>query len=98
MQGYLSIVLHAHLPYVRHPEHPKFLEESWLYEAITETYLPIVQMLENWQRDGEKTNEHHGSAFGRIHKLTMGHKFGGRLPTSGALSEESCGCAPTSPE
>jgi 1,4-alpha-glucan branching enzyme len=52
MPGYLSIVLHAHLPFVRHPEHPKFLEESWLYEAITETYLPLVQMLENWQRDG----------------------------------------------
>ena len=30
MQGYLSIVLHAHLPFVRHPEHEKFLEESWL--------------------------------------------------------------------
>ncbi|MEI9864391.1 MAG: hypothetical protein WDN00_07505 [Limisphaerales bacterium] len=26
MQGYLSIVLHAHLPFVRHPEHEKFLE------------------------------------------------------------------------
>ena len=39
MQGYLSIVLHAHLPFVRHPEHEKFLEESWLFEAITETFL-----------------------------------------------------------
>lgn len=52
MQGYLSIVLHAHLPFVRHPEHEKFLEESWLYEAITETYIPILQVLEGWQRDG----------------------------------------------
>ena len=52
MQGYLSIVLHAHLPYVRHPEHEKFLEESWLFEAITETYVPVLQMLENWRRDG----------------------------------------------
>jgi 1,4-alpha-glucan branching enzyme len=52
MQGYLSIVLHAHLPFVRHPEHEKFLEESWLFEAITETYLPLVQILENWRRDG----------------------------------------------
>ena len=34
--GYLALVLHAHLPYVRHPEHPEFLEEDWLYEAITE--------------------------------------------------------------
>ena len=52
MQGYLSIVLHAHLPFVRHPEHEKFLEETWLFEAVTETYLPILQMLENWRHDG----------------------------------------------
>src|ERR1700749_2465532 len=51
MQGFFSIVLHAHLPFVRHPEHEKFLEESWLFEAITETYLPLIQMLEGWQRD-----------------------------------------------
>jgi 1,4-alpha-glucan branching enzyme len=51
MQGYLSIVLHAHLPFVRHPEHEKFLEESWLYEAITETYLPLLQVLDGWRRD-----------------------------------------------
>ena len=42
MQGYLSIVLHAHLPLVRHPEYEDFLEEDWLYEAITETYLPLL--------------------------------------------------------
>jgi len=24
------MVLHAHLPYVRHPEYPQFLEEDWL--------------------------------------------------------------------
>src|SRR2546423_14075604 len=51
MRGYLSLVLHAHLPFVRHPEHEKFLEENWLYEAITESYLPLLQLLESWQRD-----------------------------------------------
>src|SRR5581483_6070930 len=51
MQGYLSIVLHAHLPFVRHPEHEKFLEESWLFEAVTETYIPLIQILEGWRRD-----------------------------------------------
>lgn len=40
--GYFSLVLHAHLPFVRHPEHPEFLEEDWLYEAITEVYLPLI--------------------------------------------------------
>ena len=37
---------------MRHPEHEKFLEESWLFEAITETYLPLLQILEGWRRDG----------------------------------------------
>ena len=40
--GYLALVLHAHLPFVRHPEYPEFLEEDWLFEAITETYLPLL--------------------------------------------------------
>ena len=44
--GALSIVLHAHLPYVRHPEYPEFLEEDWLYEAITETYLPLLEVFD----------------------------------------------------
>lgn len=52
MHGYFSLVLHAHLPYVRHPEHETFLEENWLYEAITETYLPLLQILEGWVHDG----------------------------------------------
>ena len=40
--GYFSLILHAHLPFVRHPEYPEFLEEDWLFEAITEVYLPLV--------------------------------------------------------
>lgn len=41
--GSLSIVLHTHLPFIRHPEYPEFLEERWLFEAITETYLPLLE-------------------------------------------------------
>jgi 1,4-alpha-glucan branching enzyme len=52
MQGYLSLVLHAHLPFVRHPEYDRFLEENWLFEAITESYVPLLQLLQRWQRDG----------------------------------------------
>jgi 1,4-alpha-glucan branching enzyme len=44
--GYFSLVLHAHLPFVRHPEDPTVMEEQWLYEAITGTYLPLVQTFE----------------------------------------------------
>ncbi len=51
-QGYLALVLHAHLPFVRHPEHEDFLEEDWLYEAITESYIPLLWVLEDLVRDG----------------------------------------------
>lgn len=49
--GSLSLVLHAHLPFVRHPEHPSFLEEDWLFEAITETYVPLLRMLDRLAAD-----------------------------------------------
>ncbi|MAE69910.1 MAG: glycoside hydrolase [Gemmatimonadetes bacterium] len=52
MTGYLALVLHAHLPFVRHPEHERFLEEDWFFEAITETYLPLLDMFERLIRDG----------------------------------------------
>jgi 1,4-alpha-glucan branching enzyme len=50
--GYLSLVLHAHLPYVRHPEYDDFLEEDWFYEAITETYIPLLEVFDSLERDG----------------------------------------------
>ncbi|HTF99978.1 MAG TPA: DUF1957 domain-containing protein [Nitrospirota bacterium] len=50
-KGYLMLVLHGHLPFVRHPEHDRFLEEDWLYEAITETYIPLINMFDGLARD-----------------------------------------------
>jgi 1,4-alpha-glucan branching enzyme len=52
MEGYLALVLHAHLPYVRHPEYEDSLEENWLFEAITETYIPLFLMMEGLIEDG----------------------------------------------
>lgn len=52
--GYFSLILHAHLPFVRHPEYPEFLEEDWLYEAITEVYLPLVYIFQNLHDAGMK--------------------------------------------
>ncbi len=51
-QGFLSIVLHAHLPYVRHPEHEYSLEEKWYYEAMLECYLPLLRRMENMKNEG----------------------------------------------
>ncbi|HEV8184394.1 MAG TPA: DUF1957 domain-containing protein, partial [Chthoniobacterales bacterium] len=51
MAGHLALALHAHLPFVRHPEHEEFFEEDWLFEAITETYIPLLNVLERLMRD-----------------------------------------------
>jgi 1,4-alpha-glucan branching enzyme len=50
-KGFLGIVLHGHLPYVRHPEHDNFFEENWLFEAITECYVPLIRVLDHLQKD-----------------------------------------------
>ncbi len=49
--AYLNIVLHAHLPYVHHPEYDYIQEENWLFEALTECYLPLLAMLNRLQAD-----------------------------------------------
>ena len=45
-KGYVSFVLHAHLPFIHHPESEDYLEEQWLYEAISETYIPLLLTFE----------------------------------------------------
>jgi len=52
LKGYVCLLLHTHLPFVRHPEEENFLEESWLYEAITETYIPLIQIFDQLIKDG----------------------------------------------
>ncbi len=42
--GFLCLVLHAHLPFVRHPEYESFMEEYWLFEGMIETYIPLLDV------------------------------------------------------
>ena len=58
-KGELAIVLHAHLPFVRSAE-KNSLEEDWFFQALLETYLPLLQIL-------EKALEHEQEA-----KVTIG--------------------------
>jgi 1,4-alpha-glucan branching enzyme len=51
-RGYLFLVLHAHLPYVRHPEYDRFLEERWFFEAVTETYIPLIKFFDRLRNEG----------------------------------------------
>lgn len=51
-QGSLMMVLHAHLPFVRHPEYEDFLEERWFFEAITDTYIPLIENYDRYLAEG----------------------------------------------
>lgn len=53
--GLLAFVLNAHLPFVRRAAAEDALEERWLFEAITETYIPLLEMLGSLERDGIPT-------------------------------------------
>src|SRR5881397_315801 len=46
MPGHFALILRAHLPFVRHPEHEHFLGEECLFEVITETYIPLLRMMQ----------------------------------------------------
>jgi 1,4-alpha-glucan branching enzyme len=53
--GFLALTLHAHLPYViNHGTWPHGLE--WLLETAAETYLPLLRVLGNLERDGVPAN------------------------------------------
>jgi 1,4-alpha-glucan branching enzyme len=47
----LLLVLHAHLPYIHHPDFEQFMEERWLFEAITETYIPLIKVFKSLEKD-----------------------------------------------
>ncbi|MDR3341257.1 MAG: DUF1957 domain-containing protein [Treponema sp.] len=47
----ISIVLNAHLPFVRHPELSNPSEEQWFFEALSETYLPLLEVFDRLDAD-----------------------------------------------
>ena len=64
-KGYFAPVLHSHLPFVKHPGFEYFLEEHWLFEAIDETYIPLLM--------GFKELEEKGVNFKNGEKLSIGN-------------------------
>ncbi len=50
----LALVLHAHLPWVRDPVHPASIEERWLFEALWESYLPLLEVLDRAAARGQR--------------------------------------------
>ncbi|MEA1917435.1 MAG: 1,4-alpha-glucan branching protein domain-containing protein [Campylobacterota bacterium] len=52
INGYWVPVLHSHLPFVKHPQYEYFLEEHWLFEAITECYIPLLRNMSKLYEEG----------------------------------------------
>ena len=51
MKGYFSLVLHTHMPYVRkNGVWP--VGEDWLYQAMSETYIPLLGALAQLEGEG----------------------------------------------
>lgn len=50
-KGYWMPVLHSHLPFVKHPEYDYFLEEHWLFEAMSETYIPLLMKMKKMEQE-----------------------------------------------
>jgi 1,4-alpha-glucan branching enzyme len=47
----ISLVLHAHMPFVDHSEEPNMPEEWKFFEALSETWLPLLETLDRLERD-----------------------------------------------
>lgn len=51
-RAYLVFVLHTHQPFVAQPSPDVSFEENWLFEAITESYIPLLDMCHRFLADG----------------------------------------------
>ena len=47
----LSLVLNGHTPFVRHPEIQNPSQEIWLFESISETYIPLLEVFDRLDRE-----------------------------------------------
>lgn len=47
---FFLLLLHAHMPYSLNNK-GDCLEERWLYEALTDCYLPLVEIMDSWLQD-----------------------------------------------
>ncbi|MDR1451853.1 MAG: DUF1957 domain-containing protein [Helicobacteraceae bacterium] len=93
MKGYFALTLHSHLPFVKHPDHEYFLEEHWLFEAIIESYLPLLMNLERLQNEGVKTRitvSLTPTLCEMLADFTLREKFAAHLDKLIELSRKEC--------
>ena len=95
MSGSLALVLHAHLPFVRHPEDEFFHEENWLFEAISESYVPLLQMMQRLLRQGIRfqiTLSVSPTLCAMLSDPLLQHRYLRHLDRLGGLLERECDC------
>ncbi|MGA1841719.1 MAG: glycoside hydrolase family 57 protein [bacterium] len=51
-KAFFILVLHAHMPYVLDIRFENTLEERWLYEAVVDCYLRLIQTFDRLMTDG----------------------------------------------
>lgn len=51
-KGYLLIVLNSHMPFVRDLENEYSLAERWLFEAMVESYIPLLRVFAGLRANG----------------------------------------------
>jgi len=51
-----QFVLHSHLPFIKHMDYTWYNEELWLYEAINESYLPLLRMFNKLDSENKEIN------------------------------------------
>ncbi|MCL5982214.1 MAG: DUF1957 domain-containing protein [Firmicutes bacterium] len=92
--AYLSIVLHAHLPFVFEPGEQHHLEERWFYEALTECYLPLLLTLERLAAEGvpfRLTLSLSPTLLGMLAHPVMARRYDDYLARMIRLAESECG-------
>ncbi len=48
----LVFILDAQLPFIRHPDSPGCVEETWLFNALSYTYLPLLRACTSLETEG----------------------------------------------
>lgn len=50
-KSYITLALNAHIPYIHHDETDDHIQETWLFSALTETYIPLLNMFQELEEE-----------------------------------------------
>ena len=47
----ISLLLHGHIPFINGNGHASGFQESWFFESLSETYIPLLEVFDRLDRD-----------------------------------------------